>query len=124
MIPKIYYIYILATVLFTFYGQIILKWRIARYGSLPEGFTEKVYFLFKVLFDPFILSGFSAAFVASFFWMAAMTKIPLSVGYPFTALSFVLVLVFSNILLGESLSAMKVMGTLLVVAGIVVASQG
>lgn len=53
-----------------------------------------------------------------------MTKIPLSVGYPFTALSFVLVLVFSNIILGESLTTMKILGTILVVAGIVVASQG
>ncbi|MCK9482632.1 MAG: hypothetical protein M0R38_12900, partial [Bacteroidia bacterium] len=76
------YFYIAGTVLFTVYGQLILKWRIAKYGALPEAFNEKLFFLFKLLFDPYIFSGLFAAFIASFFWMAAMTKLELSHAYP------------------------------------------
>ena len=52
------YLYIMGTVMFTVYGQLILKWRIERYGSLPDPFGGKLFFLLKLLFDPFILSGF------------------------------------------------------------------
>ncbi len=51
------YIYIAETILFTVYGQLVLKWRIVKYGAMPEEFSAKLVFLFKLLFDPFIFSG-------------------------------------------------------------------
>ncbi len=48
------YFYIFSTLVFTVYGQIILKWRLSQLGSLPEGLKEKVFFLTKALFDPYI----------------------------------------------------------------------
>lgn len=118
------YLYIAGTVFFTVYGQLILKWRIASYGTLPVDFIEKIVFLFKLLFDPFIFSGFISAFVASFFWMAAMTKFPLNHAYPFMSLSFVLVLLLSPLLLNEAITMYKLIGMCLIVAGIIVSSQG
>jgi len=50
--------------------------RIGAYGALPTNFDEKLRFLVRLLFDPLIFSGFAAAFLASFAWMAAMTKWP------------------------------------------------
>jgi len=47
------YVYIFGTVVFTVYGQLILKWRIVKYGDLPAPLIDKIIFLFKVLFDPF-----------------------------------------------------------------------
>lgn len=117
------YLYIFATIFFTVYGQIILKWRISKYGNLPEGLQEKLIFLLKLLLDPLILSGFVSAFVASLFWMAAMTKFDISYAYPFMSLSFVLVFVLSVFLFQESITPYKVIGLLLIVAGIIVTSR-
>ena len=117
------YFYIFATVLFTVYGQLILKWRIGRYGALPDVFADKIVFLLKLLFDPFIFSGFVAAFVASLFWMAAMTKFDVSFAYPFMSGAFVLVFLLSVFLFNEPVSWQKVVGLLLIVAGIVVTSK-
>jgi len=111
-------VYIFGTVFFTVCGQLVLKWRIAMYGALPDSIMEKIIFLSKLLFDPFIVSGFAAAFVASFFWMAAMTKFEISFAYPFMSLAFVLVLVFSVLLFHETLTWQKLAGTLLIVSGI------
>jgi len=47
------YFYILGTIVCTVYGQLILKWRIGKYGELPDAFLDKVVFLFKLL-PPFI----------------------------------------------------------------------
>ncbi|SDI36416.1 EamA-like transporter family protein [Alteribacillus persepolensis] len=117
------YVYIFGTIFFTVYGQIMLKWRISAYGSLPEEFREKVIYLLKLLLDPLILSGFLSAFVASLFWMAAMTKFDLSYAYPFMSLSFMLVFILSIFLFQETITIHKVAGLILIMAGIVVTSQ-
>ncbi len=117
------YSYIFWTVFFTVYGQLILKWRIAKYGDLPEIFSDKIVFLFRLLFDPFILSGLLAAFIASFFWMAAMTKLELSIAYPFMSSAFILVFLFSVFLFQESINSYKIIGLILITSGLLVTSQ-
>jgi multidrug transporter EmrE-like cation transporter len=113
------YIYISGTVLFTVYGQLMLKWRIAKYGVLPETFNAKVLFLFKLLFDPYIFSGFAAAFVASFFWMAAMTKFDLSQAYPMIVGGSALITsIIAIIFLKEPITFYKIIGILMIVNGV------
>jgi len=92
-------------------------------GNLPLEFTEKLMFLAKALLDPFIISGFIAAFVASLFWMAAMTKLELSTAYPFMSLAFVLVLLLSALLFREPITVGKVLGMALICAGIIVTAK-
>lgn len=118
------YAYIFGTILFTVYGQIVLKWRISQYGPLPDGtLFDKGWFLMRLLFDPLIFSGLAAAFIASLFWMAAMTKFDISYAYPFMSLSFVLVFCLSAFLFQEPVTVNKVAGLVLIVLGIIVTSQ-
>ena len=117
------YFYIFGTIFFTVYGQIVLKWRISTVGALPVEFFDKIIFLFKLLFDPFIFSGFASAFIASFFWMAAMTKFELSFAYPFMSSAFVFVFILSAILFNETVTWQKLLGLALIVAGIIVTSR-
>ena len=114
------YLYIFGCILFTVYGQLILKWRMNLKGELPELLAHKLIFMLKLFLDPWLLSGFAAAFVASLFWMAAMTKFEISFAYPFMSLSFVLVLVLSILIFGETFTWGKVIGLCLIVAGIIV----
>ena len=118
------YLYIVLTILFTVYGQLILKWQVGQAGSLPASTGAKIAFLLGLLLNPWILSGFLAAFLASLCWMAAMTKFDLSHAYPFMGMSFVLVLMGSGFFFGEVVTPMKITGTVLIVLGIIVASQG
>lgn len=117
------YFYIFGTIFFTVYGQIVLKWRINGVGTLPENITDKVVFLVKLLFDPWIFSGFFAAFIASFFWMATMTKFDISYAYPFMSGAFVLVFLLSVILFQEPVTWQKIIGLILIVTGIIVTSR-
>lgn len=118
------YLYIALTILFTVYGQIVIKWQVSQAGSLPVTAGAKIGFLLGLLLNPWIMSGFLCAFLASLSWMAAMTKFNLSHAYPFMGLAFVLVLFGSSIFFGETVTPMKVTGTALIVLGIIVASQG
>ena len=116
------YSFILATVALTVYGQMILKWRLDQIGPLPPGFAAGTRHLLGLLLDPVVLSSFVSAFLASLAWMAAMTRFELSYAYPFMSLNFVIVLVLSVALLGETMTVSKIVGVALIVAGTLVAS--
>ena len=117
------YFYVFLTILFTVYGQLVLKWQVNEAGQLPVDLGGKIFFLFKILLNPWILSGFASAFVAALAWMAAMTKFDLSHAYPFMSLAFVLVLFLSVFFFHEPLTWSKVAGMALIVCGIFVGSQ-
>lgn len=114
------YFFIAMTVLLTVYGQLVLKWKVGESGPLPGDVTGKLAFLGQALLNPWVLSGLGAAFVASLFWMLALKKLPLSTAYPFTASSFLLILAFSALFLGEPITAGKALGTILIVGGIAI----
>lgn len=118
------HLYIALTILFTVYGQLVIKWQVAGAGALPAGLADKIWFLLRLFLNPWIFSAFAAAFLASLAWMAAMTKFPLSYAYPFMSLSFVLVLMLSAAFFHEPLTWTKAVGMALLVSGLVIGSQG
>lgn len=114
------YLYIFGCILFTVYGQLVLKWRINLKGALPPHFSDMLLFMAKLFLDPWLVSGFVAAFIASLFWMAAMTKFEISFAYPFMSLSFILVFILSIVIFGETFTWGKIIGLALIIAGIFV----
>lgn len=117
--------FVALTVLLTVYGQLVLKWQVGLAGPLPPDLGGRLWFLLGLLTNPWVISGLAAAFCAALAWMLALTQLPLSQAYPFTALTFVLVLAASALFLHEPLTSSKVIGTMLIVAGIaVMASTG
>ncbi|KAF1708599.1 EamA family transporter [Pseudoxanthomonas sacheonensis] len=110
-----------ATIAFTTYGQIVLKWQVAIRSG---GTTDFVRSIPELLLRPWVISAFVAAFAASLCWMVAITRLELSRAYPFMALNFILVSLLAIPLFGESFGLMKVAGVLLVVAGLVAISHG
>jgi multidrug transporter EmrE-like cation transporter len=116
--------YVLGSVLCTVYGQIVVKWQVAKAGALPATLSAKIPFLVHLVLNPWIMSGMVAGFFALICWLAAMTKFELSYAYPFMSLAFVFVLILSAILFHEPITVPKVLGVLLIMAGIIVASRG
>ena len=118
------YLYIAFTILLTVYGQVVIKWQVLGAGAFPEATEDKLHFLFTLLLNPWIISAYAAALLASIFWMAAMAKLQLSHAYPFMSMAFVLVLILSSMLFHEPITLPKIIGITLVVAGLIVGSQG
>ncbi len=107
------------TLFFTIYGQLVLKWQMSMVGPLPPASFDKMIFLAKQLLNPWILSGYISALTASLAWMAAMTRFELGYAYPFMSLAFILVMLVGIVALGEPFSVSKLIGTLLVLSGLI-----
>ena len=117
------YLYVIFTILFTVYGQVILKWRISDLNwslDMTGVIGKMIVSYMKFLFDPLIFSGFISAFIASVFWMLAMTKFELTYAYPFMALSPALVFIIGIFVLGETFTIGKVLGLLVIMIGIII----
>ena len=117
------HIYIIATIFFGVYSQLIMRWQVSLAGNLPADNMGKVYFIGKLLLNPWVLSGIGATFLGGITWMLAMTKFEISYAYPFISLNFILVLGLGVFFFNESFSSMKLLGTLLVIVGIIILSR-
>lgn len=118
------YALVLLTVLLTVYGQFAIKWQVLASKQIPASWDERIAYITHLLLSPLVISAIAAAFLASISWMIAMSRLQLSHAYPMTALTFVLVVIGSNYMFHEPLSPLKIFGLMLIVAGIVVGSQG
>ncbi|WP_082582727.1 EamA family transporter [Frateuria sp. Soil773] len=111
------------TILLTCYGQLVIKWQVGTFKASTVGLLSRLPPLVQLLFQPWIISAFIAAFGASLCWMLAVSKLELSKAYPFMALNFLIVCLIAVPLFGESFSTAKAVGLLTVVAGLVIMSQ-
>lgn len=68
--------------------------------------------------NPWIFLGLFLYFAGTVFWILTLSAVPLTVLYPFTALTYVLVNAFAVVILGEQLSARGLAGTGLVLLGL------
>jgi len=118
------YLYIVMTIVLTVFGQLAIKMQVSKAGALPADSGDKLWFLIKLLLNPWIIAAFAAAFLASVSWMGAMTKFQLSHAYPFMALNFVIVLLLSAWMFNEPLSVTRIAGVALICIGTIVAAQG
>jgi len=114
------FIYIFLTIALTVFGQLIVKWRVTQIGGSLKGSAMLVRFLM----DPGILCGLLGAFVAALCWMTALSKFQLSYAYPFTSLSFALVLLLSAYLLKEPITVPRALGVAIIIVGTIVAARG
>jgi undecaprenyl phosphate-alpha-L-ara4N flippase subunit ArnF len=115
------YLYIASTILFTVYGQMILKWRIINLNwAMTNGnAVAKVKCYLELLFDPFVLSGFVSAFVASICWVMALSKFEITAAYPFMSLSPAIVFVVGILVFNETFTVGKVVGLVLIILGLI-----
>mgnify|MGYP003125922542 CR=1 FL=1 len=124
MIKFFEHAYIIMTVLFTVYSQLVMRWQVTLAGPLPADTVGKTIYVMTLLINPWVLTGILATFFAGISWILAMTKFEISYAYPFISLNYILVLAAGFLLFDESINTYKVVGSLLVVLGVIVIAKG
>jgi multidrug transporter EmrE-like cation transporter len=93
-------------------------------GVAASGVMELVMAVFKLFLQPLFAIGFVIYFLGSVVWFRVVATEPLSVAYPvLVSLTFSLVTAGAVILFHEALSVRKVLGLIVILAGIVVISM-
>ena len=73
-----------------------------------------------LLATPWVWLAFLTTFLAGVMWMLTLGKLDLTYAFPFTGIAFLIILFAGAFVFGEPVSSGRVIGTLLVVAGLIV----
>ncbi len=109
---------ILISVLLGAAGQVLLKM-----GALRVGASEVGLLLWRIVTSPHILAGFALYGAASVLWIVVLSRAPLSLAYPLLSLGYVIVLMASAYLFGETIPAVRVAGVAAIILGLVLVSS-
>ena len=110
-------IVILITVFMSACAQLLLKLGMNKAESGSGLFDNGISSLFQTLFSPLVFSGLAVYAVSVLAWLWVLSKVDLSIAYPFVGISFIFTLLFGIFLLDESLNAFKIIGTLMIAVG-------
>ena len=108
----VYYLSLIAAILFGIAGQIAL-----RAGALGSA-SVAAQFL-----NPLTIVGFAIYVLAALFYIVALKKIPVSVAFPSVGASYAIVAVLGHLLWNEPFGWPQVGGLLLIGGGIVLIHQ-
>ena len=103
-------------------GQTVIKLGVSQPGAADaaDGFLSLVTMIAR---SPLVLLGLVLYGVGALAWIAVLSRMDLSLAYPFLALNFVLVTLSSRFLLGETVPMMRWMGILVICAGIILVAR-
>ncbi len=116
---------VLAGVLLNALAQSLLKHGTNRLGPVDLSLPQALPVGLRILGDwPFLL-GFACYGVSLVVWIAALTRVPVTVAYPMLSIGYIVNALIARYWLGESLSASGWLGIALIVAGVsLIARQG
>jgi len=109
------YIALLLMVLLNTLGQLLVK----RGAVRIESRLGRVQLIRSMINWPLALGGLSVI-AGPLLYMYALTKVELSVGYSFSGLTYLLVILGGHLLLKERITLYHVLGTLSILAGLTV----
>jgi multidrug transporter EmrE-like cation transporter len=111
------FLIVITAICFSVSGELLLKSGMGSVGILS--FSNFWPTLGKVFTNPRILSGFGLFGIGAVFWLAAISRVPLSWAYPMLSIGYVLILLFSAIILKEQVAPLRWVGALVICVGIV-----
>ncbi len=105
-------------------GQLCLKAGMDRVGTLSAGNVgAMVQTIFHVLTTPLVFMGLTFYVMGAAFWLVVLSKLDLSLAYPMLALTYVLIPLAAQFILGEQVPGMRWMGVSIIFIGVVVVAQ-
>lgn len=97
-------------------GQVLFKLTSERAGS-PD-----LAGIVRLLADPYLLVALAIYGFGTIVWILVLKAVPLTVAYPFMALTFCMVPLLAWLFLGETVGLRYMIGTTMIIAGLLVVS--
>ncbi|MBO9652093.1 MAG: EamA family transporter [Variovorax sp.] len=116
---------ILMGVLLNSVAQLLLKAGARAIGpvSLTSG-ASLASAAFGASTQPWIALGLMCYFVSAGLWVVALTRVDVTVAYPLLSLGYVIAAVLAWQIFGEQLTAMRLLGIFIILAGVLVLARG
>jgi drug/metabolite transporter (DMT)-like permease len=113
---------IVLTVMINTTGQFVIKTGVNRIGkiSITENFLGTI---IKAFTSWIIIGGFGLYFMSAVLWIIILSRAELSWAFPILSLSYVITVLISPMLLNETFSIQRLLGTLVICVGVFLVSR-
>lgn len=102
-------------------GQLTLKSAMDNIGRIgSKEVSDAGQTIMRAAKEPRLWVGLVLFGISAIFWLVVLSRVPLSVAYPFVGISYVLIVVFSRFFLNEHVPATRWVGVLIVALGIAI----
>jgi multidrug transporter EmrE-like cation transporter len=112
---------LLASVCSATIGAVLLKKGVLTIGEVSFK-SSIIGELMKLVFNPIVFGGLILYFVSAILWLTALSRTTLNFAYPFTAITFSLVMLSSRLIFLESIPTLRYFGIVLIILGVLVSS--
>jgi multidrug transporter EmrE-like cation transporter len=104
-------------------GELLLKSGMNRHGELNVSLSTLVPTAIKVFSSPFVIGGFVFVFSGALFWLAVLSRWPLSLAYPLLSISYIIGIIASVLILKERVNAVQIVGVFVIIIGVFLISR-
>jgi drug/metabolite transporter (DMT)-like permease len=104
-------------------AQLLLKKGMLLVGQFPPNLTEIIPFFAKAYTNTYVIGAVLVTILTALAWILAISKVDLSFLYPFMALSYVLVALFSFLFFKEGVTALRWAGIVTICLGVFLVSR-
>jgi len=106
---------------FAIAGQVTLKSAMNNIGRIGTTEVRAVgATVSKAAREPRLWAGLTLFGISSVFWMIVLSRVPLSVAYPFVGISYVAIVLLSRFVLHENVPLLRWVGVFVVATGIAI----
>jgi multidrug transporter EmrE-like cation transporter len=105
-------------------GELLLKTGMNKYGQLDVSVSTLVPTAVKLFTNPWVLGGFVFVFSGALFWLAVLSRWPLSLAYPLLSISYIIGIIAAVVIFKEKVNAVQILGVLVIVLGVFLISRG
>ncbi|MFU8797825.1 MAG: 4-amino-4-deoxy-L-arabinose transferase [Gammaproteobacteria bacterium] len=104
-------------------AQLLLKEGMNRVGYFELAWHNIVPVFIKVASNYFIIGGFAAYVFSVTIWLVVLSRADVSYAYPLTSIGFILTAVAGYFLMGESVTALRIIGILVIIFGLILVTR-
>ena len=88
------------------------------------GLSKMGGFSLKILLNPLIVSGLFVYGLSTFLWLYILSKLPFSTAYPLNSIAYAFSILVGYLVFKETITAQKIAGTVLILAGVFFIARG
>lgn len=112
---------LLVSVGFAIAGQLTLKSAMTQIGRIGSAEVQAAgQTVSRAIREPRLWAGLALFGISSIFWLVVLSRIPLSVAYPFVGVSYIIIVLLSRYVLHEHVPLLRWLGVVIVATGIAI----
>jgi multidrug transporter EmrE-like cation transporter len=115
---------VLTGVLLNAAAQLLLKAGTGAFAAIGLDRAHLIVSGFRIVTEPHVFAGLSCYVLSVAVWIAALSRVPVSIAYPMLSIGYVVNALAAWYLFGEPLTPLKLTGIAVIIIGVVLVARG